>query len=157
MDSAEDVSIAISETAEKTVALLSTALDVSTALNVMGHLALGLGAACPTGLIRSPFYRDADGVEHRGVSAWPLIILKTRPSKLRAALDRVRMLPDVVTVDYPREVLTTSTDEELIRALRTRRADDLDYLGVMAHGPIGQIDAVFRGFSLVERDLAQRI
>lgn len=145
------------EKPEKTVALLSTELDVATALNVIGHLSIGIGAACRSRLIHSEQYLDASGHSHLGVSAWPFIVLKTRPTKLRAALDRARLTPSLVLADYSRHVLTTSTDSELASAIAASSDSELEYLGLMVHGAAADVDAVFGGFSLVKRDTAVKI
>ncbi len=142
---------------QKTVALLSTELDISTALNIVGHLSVAIGAACGDELIHSARYVDASGCSHLGVSAWPFIVLKTRPAKLRAALEHVRSMPGLVFADYPRQVLTTSTDPELASALAVAADRDLEYLGLMAHGPSDDINAVFGKFSLVKHDIDIKI
>jgi hypothetical protein len=144
-------------TREKTVVLLSTQLDVTTALNVVGHLSLGLGAACRHRLIRSNSYTDASGERHLGVSAWPFVVLKTRPAKLRSALDQARRSSQLVVADYPREILTTTTDDELAAALAASRDSDLEYLGLIAHGPVDDVDAVFGTFSLVRHEESAKI
>jgi hypothetical protein len=134
---------------EKTVALLSTELDVATALNVIGHLSISIGAACCERLIYSEKYLDASGYSHLGVSAWPFIVLKTRPTKLRVALDQARRMPSLILADYPRQVLTTSTDSELAAAIAASAEKDLEYLGLMVHGNAQDVDAIFGTFALV--------
>lgn len=142
---------------EKTVALLSTELDVTTALNVIGHLSIGLSAACSDRLIHSEKYFDASGKSHLGVSAWPFVVLKTRPSKLRAALDQTRRTSSLILADYPRQVLTTSTDSELTEALAKCLEEDLEYLGLMVHGPAQDVDSIFGRFALVKHASEVRI
>jgi len=142
---------------EKTIALLSAELDVATALNVIGHLSIGIGAACRERLIYSEQYLDASGHSHLGVSAWPFIVLKTRPSKLRAALDQARRMPSLILADYPRQVLTTATDSELAVAIATTAETDLEYLGLMVHGATAEIDTIFGKFALVTGNADARI
>jgi hypothetical protein len=134
---------------EKTVVLISSKLDKPTALNVVGHLALALGAAHGSQLVVTAAYRDLSGVDHRGVSAFPFVTLHTRPNKLRTAIAAARADQHLVTVDYPREVLTTGTDGELRHAIETAEEGDLEYLGVIAHGPRESVDAIFSSFSLI--------
>jgi hypothetical protein len=142
---------------EKTVALLSTELDVATALNVIGHLSIGIGAACRERLIYSEEYLDASGHSHLGVSTWPFIVLKTRPAKLRAALDQARSLPSLILADYPKQVLTTSTDSELAAAIAVSAEKDLEYLGLMVHGPAQDVDTIFAKFALVNGNADMKI
>lgn len=142
---------------EKTVALLSAELDVATALNVVGHLSIGIGAACRDRLIYSEKYLDASGHSHLGVSAWPFIVLKTRPSKLRAALDQARHRPGLILADYPRQVLTTGTDSELAAAIAASAESDLEYLGLMVHGAAQDVDTIFGKFALVSGNADIRI
>lgn len=135
---------------EKTVVLLSTAIDVRTALNVTGHLALSLSATVGSRLFVSRGYVDASGSSHGAMSAWPFITLKTRPSKLAAALAAAREHADLIVVDYPTEVLSTKTDEELKKAIAAKVAEDFAYLGIIAHGRVDAIDSVFGRFGLVQ-------
>lgn len=134
---------------EKTVILISSKLDKPTALNVVGHLALALGAAHGSQLVVTASYRDLSGVDHRGVSAFPFVALHTRPGKLRTAIAASKADQDLVTVGYPRQVLTTRTDSELRHAIETAEEVDLEYLGVIAHGPTASVDAIFSSFSLI--------
>jgi hypothetical protein len=144
-------------TQEKTVALLSTELDVAAALNIIGHLSIGIGAACRERLIHSDKYLDASGYSHLGVSAWPFIVLKTRPAKLRAALDQARNTPSLVLADYPKQVLTTTTDSELAAEIAATAEVDLEYLGLMVHGAMHDVDAIFGRFALVRHDTVIKI
>lgn len=132
----------------KTVVLLSSKIDMPTALNVVGHLSLAIGAHAKPGLMGRRLLVDGSGVSHRGISKYPVILLKTRPSKLRDALSAARKEKSLTVLDYPAEMLSTGHDDELADALLRIPETELQYLGVAVHGPSNSINDIFGGFSL---------
>jgi hypothetical protein len=132
----------------KVVVVLSGDLDASTALNVVGHLSVCLGAFADGRLMGRATLLDASGVSHRGVAQHPFITLKAKPSHVRKTVELAREEPDLFLADYPREMLTTADDDELHDALLEAQETDLEYLGCLLYGPADVIDPMCRRFSL---------
>ncbi len=133
----------------KTVFLARKDLDVRTLTNAIGHAALAMGWRRPAGMVVSPSLVDADGGEHAGVSAWPFIVLVTRQSKLVRAVEQARATDELEVVEFLEPMLTTTTDDQLVAEVAATCGDDLNLLGVLAHGPRPVVDDVFGGFSLL--------
>jgi hypothetical protein len=132
----------------KTVVLLSSSIDMPTALNVVGHLTLAIGADRSDEIMGRALLPDATGINHHGISRYPVIILKGRAAKVRKAVEEARSAGDLVVVDYPEEMLHTSHDDELASALAGRQEEVLNYLGVAAYGSTEKINAIFGRFTL---------
>lgn len=137
---------------KKTVIVLASTLAPGVAANVIGHLALALGHAFdPNDMGKNPLV-DGAGVEHRGISKYPVIITKVKPGKLRAMLEQARLEPGLLIVDYPEEMLHTGHDDELEKALLGRPEPELVYLGVAMHGDYPTIDHLTGRFTLWGKD-----
>lgn len=132
----------------KTVVLLSSSIDMPTALNVVGHLTLAIGADRSEEIMGRAQLPDASGTPHHGISRYPVIVLKGRAGKVRKAVEAARSAGDLVIVDYPEEMLHTGHDDELATALEHRQEADLNYLGVAAYGPAEKINEIFGRFTL---------
>jgi hypothetical protein len=132
----------------KIVTVLSSDLDAGTALNVVGHLGVCLGAFADGRLMGRPTLLDASDVAHRGVAQHPFIVLKAKPGHVRKTVELARDEPDLFLADYPRPMLTTADDDELYAELLTAEEADLDYLGCLLYGPADVIDPLCRRFSL---------
>ena len=132
----------------KVVVVLAGDLDAGTAVNVVGHMGVCLGAFTDGRLMGRATLLDASGVSHRGVAQHPFIVLKAKPSHVRKTIELAREEPDLFLADYPREMLTTADDDELHAALLEAQEPDLEYLGCLLYGPADVIDPLCRRFSL---------
>lgn len=132
----------------KTAILLSSKIAPDVALNVVGHLCIAVGAYSSDGLMGQRRITDASGVEHCGISRYPVIVLKTRPAKLRKALDAAREVRSIFMADYPSAMLDTAHDKELVAAIEATNEQDFEYFGLAATGPAEDMDRVFGEYSL---------
>jgi len=132
----------------KTNILLSSGVEPPIALNIVGHLGIALGARVPQDSLGKERLVDGSGVRHLGISKYPVIILKARPRKIRTALERARVYPELIIADYPEQMLWTGHDDELAQALAEQHEADLNYLGIAAYGPTEIMTEVFGRFSL---------
>lgn len=137
----------------KMVAVISTAVDAATALNVVGHLGVALGARQGEGILGRASLPDGSGVNHLGISRYPFIVTKTRPSKLRAAILAARADPTLMMIDYPRAMLTTGHDDELADVMAATAEENLDYLGALFYGPAEAVSRITGKFSLWRLDV----
>lgn len=134
----------------KTVILLASNNEAPTNLNIVGHLSLAIGA-WGDDMMGRPELIDGSGIVHRGISRYPVILLKGRMSKVRNAIQLCRD-SQLLHIEYPREMLTTGHDDELASELAARDESMLEYLGVAAHGATSDVDAIFGRFTLWRED-----
>lgn len=132
----------------KTVVLLSSKIQPAVALNVVGHLCIAIGAYSSDGLMGQRRITDASDVEHSGISRYPVIVLKTRPVKLRKALNAARETNTLFVADYPSAMLDTAHDNELVAAIEATAEPDFEYFGLAATGPAEDMDRIFGEHSL---------
>jgi hypothetical protein len=132
----------------KTVTVLCEKLEVATAFNVLGHLAQAIGAHADSELMGRLYLKDRSGTQHLGIGRYGFIILKANASKIREAIVKGRAVPNLLMVDFPRQMLDTRHDDELNNWLLEAEESSLEYLGVAFHGKTEDIDAICRKFSL---------
>jgi hypothetical protein len=133
---------------KKTVAVLASQVSPRDALNIIGHLALAIGAYADSDLMGQPQLPDASGVIHLGISRYPFIVTKAKPAKLRGAIELARADARLLLADYPRQMLTTRTDDDLAYAMLHAKTDSLEYLGAVLFGPADAVNAITGKFSL---------
>ncbi len=137
---------------KKIVGILATNVEASVALNVMGHLAIAIGKYSDSEIMGKPTITDKSGVNHLGISQFPFIITKVKQGKLKAAIDRAKNNPDLLVADYPKEMLETRTDDELVTAINTKENDKLEYLGAIIYGNTKEVDEITGKFQLWRLD-----
>jgi hypothetical protein len=120
--------------ARKTVVVLANTLAVGAAANVMGHLCVALGARISTADLGKHPLVDGSGVQHMGISRYPVIVTTVKPTRLRQFITEARNAADLLLADYPEEMLTTDHDDELAAQLANNVEESLTYLGAAAHG-----------------------
>ncbi|OQW92506.1 MAG: hypothetical protein BWK78_01550 [Thiotrichaceae bacterium IS1] len=119
---------------KKIVAVLSSKLETGVALNVIGHLAVSIGAYSDKELMGRPHLQDASGVKHTGIAKYPFVITKANPTKIRKLIVDARLKEDVLIADYPEQMLTTGHDDELAESLLVVKEEEINYLGVIFYG-----------------------
>jgi len=141
--------VAYSYKAKKIVTVLSSSLETGVALNVLGHLALALGAHVNFNEImgRQELF-DASGIEHKGIARYPFIITKAKSSKINQLVRELRQRNDIVMVDYPKQMLETGHDDELAKALSKAPESTIEYLGFIIFGNTEDINKYTGKFSL---------
>src|SRR5262249_22796281 len=101
----------------KTVIVLSSAITPAIALNVVGHLSIAIGHRMPSDTMGKSPLVDKSSVLHLGISKYPVIITKVKPSTVRRALAQARALEGLLVGDYPKQMLDTAHDSELDAAI----------------------------------------
>ncbi len=133
--------------AKKVVAVLSSDLEMGVALNVLGHMAISIGAYGQD-LMGRPCLLDASACSHLGVAKYPFIITKLKASKLKTLVQQVRREKNILIADYPEEVLTTAHDDELASAIASISEESIKYLGAILYGDAEAINKLTSKFSL---------
>lgn len=133
---------------KKIVAILATNVDVSTALNVIGHLSLAIGKYSGQEIMGEPILLDKSNVNHLGISRFPFIVTKVKSGKLKNAIAMAKEKPNLLVADYPKDILETRTDEELVTSIKAKENEKLEYLGAIIYGETKEVDDITGRFQL---------
>lgn len=137
----------------KIVGIIATNVDVAVALNVIGHLSIAIGKYSDKEIMGKPVINDKSNVEHLGISKFPFIVTKVKPSKLRTAIEKAKSNPNLLVADYPKDMLETRTDEELVESVGKKNSDELEYLGAIIYGNTEDVNEITGKFQLWRIDL----
>lgn len=137
----------------KIVGIIATIVDAAVALNVIGHLSIAIGKYSDKEIMGKPVINDKSNVEHLGISKFPFIVTKVKPSKLRTAIEKAKANPNLLVADYPKDMLETRTDEELVESVGKKNSDELEYLGAIIYGNTEDVNEITGKFQLWRIDL----
>ncbi len=137
---------------KKIVGILATNVEMSVALNVIGHLSIAIGKYSGNEIMGKPTITDKSGMNHLGISQFPFIITKVKQGKLKTAIDRAKNNPNLLVADYPKEMLETRTDDELVVAINAKENEKLEYLGAIIYGNTQEVDEITGKFQLWRLD-----
>ncbi len=137
---------------KKIVGIISTKVDATTALNVIGHLAISIGKYSDNNIMGKPIITDKSNVNHLGISKFPFIVTKVKPEKLRVAINKAKENPNLLVADYPKEMLDTRTDEELVLSIKEKDNRELEYLGALIYGNTNEVNEITGKFQLWKLD-----
>ncbi len=131
---------------KKLVAVLNEKLETGVALNALAHMALGMGTVLGPDQAMMCDYADADNTRHPSISAYPFIVLKGRPTKIREAIDAARG-NNIVAVDFVNTMTVGTYVEQLQRTKSTANAE-LEFYGAVFYGDVAAVSEITRKFSL---------
>jgi len=133
---------------KKIVGIIATNVEASVALNVIGHLAISIGKYSGKEIMGKPILIDKSGINHMGISQFPFIVTKVKASKLKRAIELAKNNPNIMVADYPKDMLDTRTDAELVESIRSKENDELEYLGAVLYGNTEDINEITGKFQL---------
>lgn len=133
---------------KKIVGIIASNVEPSVALNVIGHLAISIGKYSDKEIMGQPVITDKSGIEHLGISKFPFIITKVKAGKLKNAIDIAKNNPKLLVADYPKDMLDTRTDEELVDSINKKENDKLEYLGAVIYGDTNEVNEITGKFQL---------
>ena len=133
---------------KKIVAVLASNLETGVAMNVLGHLALSIGAYADKSIMGRRILTDAYGTNHLGIAKYPFIVTKVKPGRLRKAIEEARAEGNLLISDYPKQMLETGHDDELEIALKVVQESNIEYLGAIFYGLTENINKITGKFSL---------
>ena len=137
---------------KKIVGVIATNVDASIALNVIGHLAIAIGKYSDSEIMGKPILTDKSNINHIGISQFPFIITKVKASKLKTVIDIAKSNPKLLVVDYPKDMLETRTDEELVKSIESKDNSELEYLGAVIYGNAKDVNEITGKFQLWKID-----
>ncbi len=133
---------------KKIVGIIASNVEPAIALNVIGHLAISIGKYSNAEIMGKPIITDKTGINHLGISKFPFIITKVKQGKLKAAIEIAKNNSNILIADYPKDMLETRTDEELITSISNKENEKLEYLGAILYGDTKEINEITGKFQL---------
>ena len=133
---------------KKIVGIIASNVEPSIALNVIGHLSISIGKYSESEIMGKPLITDKSGINHLGISQFPFIITKVKPGKLKATIDLAKSNPKLLVADYPKDMLDTRTDNELVKAINSKENNQLEYLGAVIYGDTKDVNEITGKFQL---------
>ena len=131
---------------KKLVAVISDKLEAGTAMNALAHMSLGLGTLLGPEEALTCDYKDGNGISHPAISAYPFIILKGRPNKIREAVELAKA-QNIQTVDFV-NTMTVGTYTEQLQKTKTANNQDLEFYGAVFYGDTPAVSEITKKFSL---------
>lgn len=133
---------------KKIVGIVASNVEPEVALNVIGHLAISIGKYSNEQIMGKPIIKDKTGIEHLGISQFPFIITKVKSGKLKNAIHLAKQNPNLLVADYPRDMLDTRTDDELVNSISSKENDKLEYLGAIIYGDTKDVNEITGKYQL---------
>ena len=133
---------------KKIVGILASNVEPTIALNVIGHLSVAIGKYSENEIMGQPIITDKTGIKHLGISKFPFIITKVKQGKLKTTIDLAKGNPNLLVADYPRDMLDTKTDEDLVLSINKKENEKLEYLGAIIYGNTKEVDEITGKFQL---------
>ena len=133
---------------KKIVGIIASNVEPAVALNVIGHLAISIGKYSESEIMGKPVINDKSGIEHLGISQFPFIITKVKAGKLKETINIAKQNPNLLVADYPKDMLDTKTDDELVESVGLKENDKLEYLGAIIYGNTKDVDSITGKYQL---------
>lgn len=133
---------------KKIVGIIASNVEPAVALNIIGHLAISIGKYSNKEIMGKPVIVDKSGIEHLGISQFPFIITKVKAGKLKNAIELAKQNPNLLVADYPRDMLDTRTDDELVSSIGLKDNDKLEYLGAIIYGNSKDVNEITGKYQL---------
>ena len=137
---------------KKIVGIIASNVEPSVALNVIGHLSVSIGKYSDNEIMGKSTITDKSGINHLGISKFPFIITKVKPGKLKNAIDQAKQNPNLLVADYPKEMLETRTDDELVSSINSKENEKLEYLGAIIYGNTEDVNNITGKYQLWRLD-----
>jgi hypothetical protein len=93
-------------------------------------------------------YVDANEVRHPYISAYPFIVLKGRPAKIREAID-VAKNKDIQIINFT-NTMTVGTYVEQLQRTKATPNSELEFYGAVFFGAFSEVSEITKKFSLYQ-------
>ncbi|KOV67881.1 DUF2000 domain-containing protein [Streptomyces sp. MMG1121] len=131
----------------KVALVLREDLPTAHAANTSAVLALSLGGRIGDSVGRDG--EDASGGVHPGLNTHPIPVLTASAQELHLLLERARTTEGVQFVSLTETARRARDYEDYLTDLKATGAEELEYLGVIVHGPRSSVSRLTRRFSLL--------
>lgn len=133
---------------KKIVGIIASNVEPSVALNIIGHLSISIGKYSDDYIMGKPIITDKSGLKHMGISQFPFIITKVKSGKLKTTIELAKNNPNLLVADYPKDMLDTRTDNELVQSIGSKENSELEYLGAVIYGDTKDVNELTSKFQL---------
>jgi hypothetical protein len=133
---------------KKIIAIIDSEIEQWQALNVLGHMAVSLGANKDEDLMGRDVLIDASNVVHKGIARFGFIIKQGNFNQIGELVNKVKNLSEIILIDFPREMLDTRHDDELNDSIKLKKTKDFKYLGCLLYGPTKEVDELTKEYKL---------
>lgn len=130
------------------MALVADNLEPWQGMNVLGHMAVALGANKDSELMGREILADQSGIAHTGIARFGFIIKKGNPENIARTIRAARGNKLLTAIDFPREMLDTRHDDALAEAIESQSETKFEYLGAILYGPTALVDQLTKDFPL---------
>lgn len=130
----------------KLVAIINKDLPTGVALNALAHITIGLGANLGETALLLDTYKDKDGNIYPNISQMPFIILRAKSGEIRKTVKAIREA-NIVHGVFLNTMTGGTYKEQLLNTSQTPE-EQLIYYGCVLFGPIDQVNAFTKKFSL---------
>ena len=137
---------------KKIVGIIATNVEPAVALNVIGHLAISIGNYANSEIMGKSIITDKSGINHLGISKFPFIITKVKSSKIKSTISKAKENPNLLVADYPKDMLETRTNEDLVNSIEAKENGELEYLGAVIYGNTEEVNEITGKFQLWRLD-----
>ncbi|MFD7137160.1 DUF2000 domain-containing protein [Streptomyces sp. NPDC059894] len=131
----------------KVALVLRDDLPPAHAANTSAVLALSLGGRIGDSVGRDG--EDASGGVHPGLNTHPIPVLTASAQELTTLLERARAADEVRLVALTETARRARDYEDYLTDLKATGAEELEYLGVIVHGPRNKVSKLTRHLSLL--------
>ncbi|QYX79589.1 DUF2000 domain-containing protein [Streptomyces akebiae] len=131
----------------KVALVLRDDLPAAHAANTAAVLALSLGGRIGDSVGRDG--EDASGGDHPGLNTHPIPVLTASAQELTVLLERARSADEVRLVSLTETARRARDYEDYLTELKATHAENLEYLGVIVHGPRSKVSRLTRHLSLL--------
>lgn len=137
------------DTEKRFIAILNKKIDTGRALNVLGHLSVGLSDLLAEGDAKYVDYIDMDGNCHPNLSHYPFIVLKADNSNKIRKVREEAVSRGIKFTDFTHTMIEGGSSIQQSTTSETREAD-LNYLGICLFGETEILREFTKKFSLLK-------
>jgi hypothetical protein len=136
----------------KLVAILNKDLPSGIVLNALAHMTVGLGASVGSSTLQLDNYKDKEGNVYPNISKMPFIILRGKSGEIRKTVKAAKEA-NIAHGVFLNTMTGGTYQEQLANAAQTSE-EQLVYYGCVLFGPLEQVNALTKKFSLWRDQIA---
>lgn len=121
------------ENDKRFIAILNKKIDSGRAMNVLGHISVGLADLLDAGEAKYVDYKDMDDNTHPNLSHYPFIVLKADNSNKIRKVREEALSRGIKFTDFTDTMTEGGSTIQQLNTRETREAD-LNYLGICLFG-----------------------
>lgn len=131
----------------KLVAVINKQVEPGVAMNALAHMSLGFGAHVGSDKLHLMDYVDADANTYPSISKMPFIVLRAKNSN--KILDLINQAKEKgIQYSVFTNTMTVGTWEDQEKRTKESKQEEIDFYGVILHGPTKVVAEMTKKFSL---------